>query len=37
MELTVGDLPPRDIVRIEAEVSNGGEPVKGKTWFRIWW
>ena len=37
MELTVGDLPPRDIVRIEAEVSTGGEPVNGKTWFRIWW
>lgn len=37
LELTVGDLPPRDIVRIEAQVSTGGEPVKGLTWFRIWW
>lgn len=37
LELMVGDLAPKDVVYIEAQVTNGGDAVKASTWFRVWW
>jgi hypothetical protein len=37
LNLTIGDLNPREIIEIEAQVTIAGEITRGNAWFRIWW
>ena len=37
LDIAVGNLNPREIVKIVAQVSTGDTLTKGAVWFRIWW
>jgi len=37
LELTIGDLNPREIIEVEAQVNSGNMITNGSAWFRIWW
>lgn len=37
LTFTVGDLPFKEMVEIDVDVTSRGVQAQGATWFRIWW